>query len=161
MPPQLEFILRLIPQVLGLLIGGIAGRIIEKKHYASIVQREAATVHIPAVALKRVEIDPNIESARLVTGSVVVSVDYFKAFMASLRNLFGGEVRSYTPLLDRARREAILRMKEAALDCQMIINVRIETSTIGSGETGEAGALQCVEIIAYGTAIRLRQQAAA
>ncbi len=161
MPPQLEFLFRIIPQLLGLIIGGIFGRMIEKKHFASLMQREAATLHIPAVALKRVELDPNIESARLVTGSVVVSVDYFKAFVASLRNLFGGEVRSYTPLMDRARREALLRMKESALDCQMIINVRIETSSIGTGETGQGGGLECVEVIAYGTAIRLRQQAAA
>jgi uncharacterized protein YbjQ (UPF0145 family) len=47
-----------------------------------------------------------------VSGSVVVSVDYFKRFLAGLRTLVGGRVTSYETLLDRARREAILRCKE-------------------------------------------------
>ena len=46
----------------------------------------------------------------------MVSVDYFKRFLAGLRMIFGGRVSSYESLLDRARREALLRMRlQAAL----------------------------------------------
>jgi uncharacterized protein YbjQ (UPF0145 family) len=67
-------------------------------------------------------------------------------------------VRSYSPLLDRARREALLRMKAqaAALSADMIINVRLETSSIGVGETNRKG-LSSVEMLAYGTAVRLQR----
>ena len=58
-------------------------------------------------------------------------IDYFKRFLAGLRNIFGGTVRSYESLIDRARREAVLRMKEMAGDASVIVNVRIETSNIG------------------------------
>ena len=67
----------------------------------------------------------------MVCGSAVISIDYFKRILAGLRNIFGGTVKSYETLIDRARREALLRMKEKADDATMIINVRIETSTIG------------------------------
>ena len=48
---------------------------------------------------------------RLVQGSAVISIDYFKRMLAALRNIVGGEVKSYETLVDRARREATLRMK--------------------------------------------------
>ncbi len=47
-------------------------------------------------------------------GSVVIATDYFKVFAAGLRNLFGGEMKTYRTLMGRARREAIVRMLEQA-----------------------------------------------
>jgi uncharacterized protein YbjQ (UPF0145 family) len=86
----------------------------------------------------------------MVYGHVVISIDYFKRFLAGLRNIFGGEVSSYETILDRARREAILRMKEAAKEADIIINLRIETSTIAKSSKNQVG---CSEVLAYGTAI--------
>ena len=43
----------------------------------------------------------------LVAGSVVISEDYFKRIVSSLQSLFGGRLRSYESLVDRARREAV------------------------------------------------------
>jgi uncharacterized protein YbjQ (UPF0145 family) len=98
-----------------------------------------------------------IERAELVDGSVVISVDYFKHFVASLKNFFGGALNSYESLLDRARREAILRMKEKAPNSDMIINLKLETSSIGK-EGGSSGkGVLTVEVLAYGTAISLKK----
>ena len=81
---------------------------------------------------------------------MVVSVDYFKRFIAGLYLFFGGRVTSYEPLLDRARREAILRMKESCPEAAQIINLRVETSLISKGAKNKIGS---VELLAYGTAI--------
>ena len=80
-----------------------------------------------------------------------MSVDYFKRFIAGLRNLIGGRVTSYESLLDRARREAILRMKQEAKDlgANLIFNVKFETASISKGRNNQIGA---VEVYAYGTA---------
>lgn len=94
-------------------------------------------------------------SATMVTGSIVVSLDYFKRVIAGLRGLVGGRIKTYEPLLERARREAVLRMIESARDdgYDAIFNVRLETSRLanarGNGE-GTAG----VEMLAYGTAVK-------
>ncbi len=101
----------------GLLIalGYTAGTIAEKRHYSSIRKREEEMLDLPVVTLRKTHSDSDIQQAELVMGSAVISIDYFKRFLAILRNIFGGRVRSYESLVDRARREAILRMKEDAL----------------------------------------------
>ena len=81
---------------------------------------------------------------------MVISVDYFKRLLASLRNFFGGSIQAYETLLDRARREAILRMKENCKNADEIINLRIETSSISKGKRNTIGS---VEVLAYGTAL--------
>ena len=90
---------------------------------------------------------------QLVSGSVVISIDYFKQFVAGLRNLFGGRVTAYESLLERARREAILRMKEQARDlgADSVWNVRLETAAISQGaQRQQVGSM---EVMAYGTAL--------
>ncbi|MBW1848410.1 MAG: heavy metal-binding domain-containing protein [Deltaproteobacteria bacterium] len=137
-------------------VGYGAGTIAEKKHYRSIINREKAYLHLPAVTTKALSYaDGEIASAYLVYGNVVISVDYFKRILAGLRNIFGGTVKSYESLIDRARRESILRMKEMAKDASIIINVRIETSAIG--KTSRKNSVTCLEAIAYGTAISLEK----
>ena len=130
----------------------IGTTIIEKKHYRSIKEREKKFLGLPAVTSKNVlEKNRKINSTRIVYGSIVVSIDYFKKFLGDLRNIFGGEVSSYETILDRAKREAILRMKESAVGADIIINTRIETSTIGKVQRKQS--LGCSEILAYGTAV--------
>jgi uncharacterized protein YbjQ (UPF0145 family) len=88
-----------------------------------------------------------------------VSLDYFKRVIAGLRAIFGGRIKTYEPLLDRARREAVLRMKEEAREhgFDAVINVRIQTSRLanarGNGE-GTAG----VEVLAFGTGLVLERR---
>mgnify|MGYP006288548367 CR=1 FL=1 len=66
----------------------------------------------------------------------------------------GGRISVYETLLDRARREAVLRMKEQALrrGYRMIVNVRIESTSIG----GVRGGIPAMEVFAYGTALKPR-----
>jgi len=128
------------------------GRYAESSHYKSIIKREKVLNAIPAVASKVVVPPRNDLNSQLVSGSVVISIDYFKRFIAGLRNIFGGRVTSYESLLDRARREAILRMKEEAkkLNAELVFNIKLETSSIHKGRGNSIGS---VEVLAYGTAL--------
>jgi len=139
-------------------LGYSIGTIAEKRHYRSIMERERRFLRMPAVTMKKA-FDPGteVEDARLVTGIVVVSLDYFKMVLAGLRNIFGGRVQSYETLIDRARREAVLRMKEMAKGADAILNVRIETSTIGN-MTNNKKTVGSIEALAYGTAITLKKE---
>jgi uncharacterized protein YbjQ (UPF0145 family) len=136
------------------------GSWLERKHFASIRAREQQMANVIASTLSTVPGDGAVARAEMVAGNVVVSLDYFKRFLAGLRGLIGGRIKAYEPLLDRARREALLRMREDALrrGYDMVINVRIETSRLanaGSDGKGTAG----VEVLAFGTAIKLASPA--
>lgn len=135
-----------------LALGFISGRLLEKSHYRSILDREKQMRPIPLIASKKLPADFSPCETRIVTGNVVISVDYFKKFVAGLRNLVGGRMISYESLIDRARREALLRMREEAkkLGAQYVFNVKMETSSISKGYKNNIGS---VEVLAYGTAI--------
>jgi uncharacterized protein YbjQ (UPF0145 family) len=139
-----------LPLVL-IIIGRVAGSRIERSHYESIIEREARFEKQPAYSTKRFDAPSPIGSARLAVGSVVVSVDHFKRFVSGFRMLLGGEVRGYSSLIERARREAILRMKESQPDADAYVNTRIETSTISSTSGNEG--MGTIEVLAYGTAV--------
>ncbi|MCK5926335.1 MAG: heavy metal-binding domain-containing protein [Methylococcales bacterium] len=141
-----QFVLFLILMTLGYLFGHYA----EKKHYKSINKREKELLKLPAISCKNPIGNESISHVTLSYGNVVISVDYFKRILASLYNFFGGNIRSYETLLDRARREAILRLKESVTDADQIINLRIETSSIYKGKGNSIGS---VEVLAYGTAV--------
>lgn len=142
-----------------LCLGYGAGSWAEKRHYASINRREKEMAHLPVVTGRESFIRGEVEQSELVSGSVVVSIDYFKRLLAILRNIFGGNVKSYESLVDRARREAILRMKEQARakGADLVINLRLETSAIGQSANRKR-QVGSVEAIAYGTAICLAKQ---
>ncbi len=151
--------MELIIFIILIALGYTAGTIAERKHYRSIEDRERTFLNLPAVTIKNaVAKDSDILSADLVSGSVVVSLDYFKRILAGLRNIIGGEVTSYETLIDRARREAVLRMKEKAAGANIIINLRIETSAIGQN-ANQSKSIGSIEAIAYGTAITLNKEA--
>ncbi len=138
-------------------LGYFAGTLAESRHYRSIRERERRFLALPAVTARDlIEEGREVADARLVYGSVVISIDYFKRVLAGLRNVFGGEVKSYLTLIDRGRREAVLRMKEAAPDADVILNLRIETSAIGQN-ANRRKAVGSVEVIAYGTAVTFRK----
>lgn len=138
-------------------LGYFAGTIAEFRHYRSIEARERKLLKLPAATIKNA-LDENaeIEKVELVYGSAVIALDYFKRFLAGLRNLVGGEVGAYETLIDRARREAIIRMKEMAQGSDIILNVRIETSSI-SQSANQRRTIGSIEALAYGTAVTLRK----
>ena len=134
-----------------LTLGYLVGRFAERRHYRSIIAREARLNALPAIASRYPPTEPRYEQS-LVIGSTVVSVDYFKRFLAALRYLFGGPVIAYESLLDRARRESLLRMKQQAADlgATMVFNVKYETASISKGRRNTIGS---IEVLAYGTAL--------
>jgi len=147
-----QFQYQIIFVLLSLLLGYFFGRYAEKKHFQSIIRREAELANVIVIASKHIPSNETIKSGLMVTGSVVISVDYFKRFLAMLRSIFGGRITSYESLLDRARREAILRMKQEAqlINADRIFNIKIETASISKNASGNIGS---VEVFAYGTAL--------
>lgn len=137
-----------------LVIGGVFGRIAEKRHYASIIAREGQMRGVLVFNESRPSADLDQRGGRLVVGSVVLAEDYFKRLAAGLKSLFGGRLTAYESLIDRGRREAILRMKHEAerLGARMVFNVRLQTSTLSDPATNPK-ALFSAEFIAYGTAL--------
>jgi len=144
----------LITFVVLLIIGLTFGRINEKRHFSRLQQAEEDLADIVAVNLKTLP-EHSVTDGTLVSGNVVIAVDYFKKIAASIKLLFGGNVRSYESLVERARREAIVRMKKEAraMGANSIYNVRLEFSAIGQQSRHAFGG---VELFAYGTAITLK-----
>ena len=121
-----QFLGPLIAAVILLLLGFIFGGIAERRHYRSIIERERnGRVLVFPERLPPPQSPP--PTTTLVLGSVVISADYFKRFIAVLRMLVGGRLNTYETLLDRARREAILRMREEAeaLGATTVFNVKL------------------------------------
>jgi uncharacterized protein YbjQ (UPF0145 family) len=130
------------------------GSMAERRHFKSIIEREERLRGILLIPEKRLPPEfagPKFGN-RFVDGNVVISVDYFKQFLAGLRALVGGRIRAYETLAERARREAILRMKEQAFrnGAMAVFNCKLETASISKGARGSIGS---VEVYAYGTAI--------
>ena len=145
------FSLILFVVLLGL--GFFIGSAVERKHFRSIEQREQKYSSLLVMNTGKKEQFNAPCHSQLVSGSVVVGQDYFKMFIFSLVNLFGGRVTSYEKLIERARREALLRLKKSANEwgAEVIIHVRFETAVIITNNRNGGGAF---EIFAYGTALR-------
>jgi uncharacterized protein YbjQ (UPF0145 family) len=84
----------------------------------------------------------------VVSGSTVRAKHLGRDFMASLKNLVGGELKGYTELLQEARQEALDRMAQQAesVGANAVVNVRFSTSSVAQG---------AAELFAYGTAVRV------
>lgn len=82
----------------------------------------------------------------VVSGSTVRAKHAGRDIAAGLKNVFGGELKGYTELLQESRDEAIDRMKQQAkqLGANAIVNVRFSTSSVAAGAS---------EIYVYGTAV--------
>lgn len=132
-----------------LVVGYGVGRLQERRHFRSIRQRETELKHVLALSTRYVPEGVQASDARMVSGGVVISSDYFKTFVAGFRAFFGGRFRGYETLLERARREALLRLKEdaRAAGSTLVIGVRFQTTKIAGSSTPS------VEVLAFGTAL--------
>lgn len=148
-----EFWLQVLPVLVFLALGYGVGRYRERRHFASLAAREARFTDMVVTNLKRVTSPDSAAQATLVCGDAVIATDYFKSFAAKLRGIIGGEMRAYETLMERARREAKLRMLEQAraAGAAEVWNVRYETSNIRSA--GRRRAAVSVEAFAFGTAV--------
>ena len=141
--------------ILVLVTAYFIGTRIEKKHFKSIRDREAKAHGFPVVSFDTMPDDWKVSTSDMVSGSIVVSLDYFKRVIAGLKGLVGGRIKTYEPLLERARREAILRMIEEAQQqgFDAIFNVRLETSRLANASRDGKG-IAGVEMLAFGTAVK-------
>jgi uncharacterized protein YbjQ (UPF0145 family) len=82
----------------------------------------------------------------LVQGSTVRAKHVGRDILAGLKNIVGGELKSYTLLLNESRNEALERMIEQArtAGANAVVNIRFSTSNIAAG---------AAEVMAYGTAV--------
>jgi uncharacterized protein YbjQ (UPF0145 family) len=144
----LQIALPLVLLLLGLVIGNTA----ERRHFARLQHKENELSNIAVSDLNTIPENWSVTQSFLVTGAVVIANDYFKTFVSSIRNLFGGRMRAYEALVERGRREAIVRMLEEARrhSANAVWNVRIETSTMQGKSANRAGG---IELVAYGTAL--------
>ncbi|WP_437130646.1 YbjQ family protein [Peptostreptococcus russellii] len=90
-----------------------------------------------------------IEMLGLVRGSTIQSKNIGKDIGQGLKTIVGGELKSYTKMMDEARDIATQRMiKEAEnLGADAIISIRYATSAIMQG---------AAEVMVYGTAVKFK-----
>lgn len=136
-----------------LVIAYLTGSILERRHFADIRAREAKMQRFPTTTFAALPGDWEVADCELMAESVVVSLDYFKRVIAGLRAIVGGRITTYEPLLDRARREAVLRVTEKAKaeGFDAVINLRLETSRLANSDSGQG--IGGIEILAFGTAL--------
>lgn len=89
----------------------------------------------------------NFEMIGLVRGTTIQSVHVGKDIMNNLKTLVGGELTSYTEMMNEARAIATKRMADdaQAMGADAVINIRYSSSTVMQG---------AAEIMAYGTAVK-------
>lgn len=144
---------------LGILIVGYAfGQTIERRHFKRLERLEKASRNFPVITLRDPPASVRVVDCGLVHAGVVVSVDYFKRFLAGLRAIFGGRIAAYETVLDRGRREAMIRLKQRAREagCHAIINVRLETARLANGRRDGKGTAG-IEVFAFGTAVKIEK----
>lgn len=148
----LVWVFILIP-LLAAAVAFVAGPFIERRHLADLEARESALAGFVAHDLATPVVAVGPVRPVLVTGSVVLGVDAWRTFVLALVNLVGGDAPQVDRIMQRARREALVRLKEEArsLGAVEVVNVRMETSTISSrnGNSGRGTG----EIFCHATAL--------
>ena len=91
------------------------------------------------------------ETLGLVKGNTIRARHVGKDILAALRTLVGGEITEYTKMLAESREQAIDRMVSEAKRKRAdgIVCLRFTTSSVMAGSA---------ELLAYGTAVRLRKK---
>ena len=137
------------PLLILFVVGWFFGARHERQHLArlAISEKELSHIIVSTERFYRPLLADNSQG-ELVLGSVVIAQDYFKMVIARVLSLFGKNLTTYETLLDRARREAVVRMRTQAQAAgyNHIYGLRLEVSNIN-----QLGSM--VEAIAYGTAV--------
>ncbi|WLG13425.1 heavy metal-binding domain-containing protein [Psychrobacter cibarius] len=149
-----QMLINYAPFILLFAAGWFFGSRHERQHLAQLSIAEQQLSHI-MVSSERFYVPKLVANTEgeLVLGSVVIAQDYFKMIIARLLSIFGKNLTTYETLLDRARREALVRMRTEAQakGYNHIYGLRLEVSNIN-----QLGSM--VEAIAYGTAVNSREQ---
>ena len=103
--------------------------------------------------MKLVSIDTipgkSYEALGIVKGTVVQTKNIGRDFMAGMKTLVGGEITSYTDMLNEARQIAVKRMVDEAkeLEADAVIGIRYSSAQMMQG---------AAEVVAYGTAVKIK-----
>lgn len=140
------FILKVLIFVVLFCIGWGFGRHTEQKHLRELEEQERRLAHI---RVDNNRFKTSTQTGQMISSNVVISHDYFKYVIANIQNFFGGRLTSYESVVERARREALVRLKQEAenMGATHIMGLRLSTT-----ELGMQGGM--VEVFAYGTAIQ-------
>ena len=89
-----------------------------------------------------------LETLCLVKGSTIQTRDIGRSYAQSFKSLIGGELTSYTELMNEARELATSRMMDEAykVGADAIVNIRFCSSEIAAG---------AAEVMVYGTAVKI------
>ena len=124
------------------------GRYNERKHLQYLDEQEQRLAYI---RVNNSRFNESTFPGHMISSNVVISHDYFKYAIANVQNMLGGRLTSYESVVERARREAIVRLKLEAekMGADQIMGIRLSTT-----ELGMHGGM--VEVFAYGTAIQAK-----
>ena len=148
-----QMLMNYAPLVILFVVGWFFGARHERQHLAQLAISEKQLNHI-IVSTERFYQPALADGTQgeLVLGSVVIAQDYFKMVIARVLSIFGKNLTTYETLLERARREALVRMRTQAhaKGYSHIYGLRFEVSNIN-----QLGSM--VEAIAYGTAVMINE----
>jgi uncharacterized protein YbjQ (UPF0145 family) len=126
-------------------LGYTVGSQRERQHYKSLSVRENTFQDIGLRSNKRLPKDAT--DTKMIMASVVIATDYFKNVATNIKNMIGGGLHSQELLMDRAKREATIRLREKAAGwgAKEVFGFRIDTVALdGKG----------IEVFVYGTAVK-------
>jgi len=129
-------------------VGWTVAWMLERRHLKKLAAREAEVAHITALPTPHFD-DPGTQDTDFLISSAAYCHDFFRSFVIFIRRMFGGHVSAYQRLLDRARREAMVRLKEEAAvrGVTTIYAVRLEENNLSRN-------FPRIEVMAYGTAYK-------
>lgn len=136
-----------------ILLGLIAGRAVERAHFSELRRREEEVAHMLVSDIRTFPggVDTSLQPEMIIS-QAVIATDYLKSFLAGLRKILGGELTSYLSLMERARREALLRVLEEARakGYDAVCNVRLDTADIGGAVAAKGVVMVAVVVSATG-----------
>ena len=146
-----QMLINYAPLLVLFVVGWFFGSRHERQHLARLAIAETQLSHIIVSSERFYQPELAADSrGDLVLGSVVIAQDYFKMVIAKVLSVFGKNLTTYESLLERARREALVRLRTQAHSqgYTHVYGLRFEVSNIN-----QLGSM--VEAIAYGTAVSI------
>jgi uncharacterized protein YbjQ (UPF0145 family) len=148
-------IFALIVTVFLLILGFTVGTILEKRHFGRLDDREAVN-RMTLQTQSKIFLSPTAggKTPTMIHSETVVASDYFKNFLSGFRKFFGGEMKSYHSLMERARRETLAKLIEQAREMgyNAVCNVRLEPADVSGAIHNPKKKSVMVCIIATATA---------
>ncbi len=121
-----------------LILGFTAGTFAEKRHFKRLDGREEIN-RLMLQTQSKLYLSPTAggKTPSMIYSETVVASDYFKNFLSGFRKFFGGEMKSYHSLMERARRETLAKLIEQAREMgyNAVCNVRLEPADISGAVT--------------------------